>query len=89
MSEDWGEGGEVVVVHFLLMWRLLVTIEVHYHFWLWNELLIIFLEGAWFKVSGCEEGRRRAPSTFWPNTTCFSMNAERCEVKVYSAKQRG
>lgn len=46
VSEDWGEGGEVVVVHFLLMWRLLVTIEVHYHFWLWNELLIIFLEGA-------------------------------------------
>lgn len=88
VSEGWGEGAEVVVVHFRLMWRLLVTTEVH-HFWLWNELLIICLQGARFKVSSCEEGRRRAPSMFWPNTTCFCMNAERWEVKglFYPAKR--
>lgn len=44
--------------HFLFTWRLLLTAKVHYHFWLWKECLIIFLEGASLKVPGCEEGRR-------------------------------
>lgn len=40
--EDAGGGGG----HFFFMWRLLLAIEMCYHFWLWNELLMIFLEGA-------------------------------------------
>lgn len=65
VSEDggWGE-------HFLFMWRFLLTAEMHYHFWLWKELVIISLEGTRFKVGGHEEGGRRAASMFSPNTTC-------------------
>lgn len=60
----------------------MLSIKVCYHSWLWNELLIIFLEEA------AEEWRKK-PSNSWSCRTCLAFVQPDPGEGLTVSKQRG